>query len=106
MREIEQMGALGGVKSQRACDPLEKMRRDLDLAALLEPRIPCRADTCELCDFLASQARRSATRRRRQSDLSRRQPLAPASQEGGQIVAVGAALLLAHGLSLLLVIPG
>jgi hypothetical protein len=99
------MGALRGVKSQRARDPLEKMSRDLDVATLLKPRVPGHADTSEMCHFLASQAARPATRRRGQPDLRRQEPLASASQKGGQIFPVRAAPWLTHRLSLLVLIP-
>ena len=54
------MAALGIVEFQSLGDFEEKALRDLDVAALLEPRVPGEPDARERSHFLAPQARRAA----------------------------------------------
>src|SRR6266540_7134995 len=63
------------------------MRRRVDVAALLEPRVPGDPDPGELRDLLAPEPRRTPPAVRRQPDLLGRHPLATAAQEGGQLLA-------------------
>src|SRR4051812_5568678 len=73
------------------------MRRDLDVAALLEPRVPADPDAGELCDLLAPQPRRAAARAGDEADVRRRQPRSAAYQKVGEVAAVGIAFEVWHG---------
>ena len=82
---------------QRTRQGFEKMRRDLDVAALLEPRVPADADTGELRDLLAPQPRRAAARAGDEANVRRRQPRSAAYQKVGEVAAVGIAFEVWHG---------
>ena len=66
------MRALGGVEAQDAGERVEHLRRRLDVAALLEPRVPGQPDPGELGDLLAPQARRAPPAVRGKADVLRR----------------------------------
>ena len=70
-REQIEMTALVGGQPQRARDAAEHVGRDVDRQALLEPRVPRRADVGEQRDFFAPQSRRPAPRAVGQSDVGR-----------------------------------
>ena len=91
--EPEQVVALVRVEQQRPRDRVEHLRGGVDVAALLEPGVPGHADPGERGDLLAAQAGRAAPRGRRQADLLGRDPLAPAAQEAGQLLAAASAAL-------------
>jgi len=59
-REVEEVGALGLRKPQRAGERVEDLRRGVDVAPLLQPRAPGDADPRELRELLAAQPRRAA----------------------------------------------
>src|SRR4029079_12303809 len=85
--EREEVRALGLVEAERARDRVEHLGGGVDVAALLQARVPGDADPGELCDLLAPQPRRAPPPRRDQADALGRDPLAPAADEGGQLVA-------------------
>ena len=70
-----------------ARDGVEHLLRRVDVAALLEPRVPGHADARELRDLLAPQARRPAPSARGQADVARVDALPPAAQERAERVA-------------------
>ena len=49
-----------GSSSSAARERVEHLRRDLDVAGLLEPGVPGHSDRGELRDLLAAQPRRAA----------------------------------------------
>src|SRR5262249_35882491 len=63
----------------------QEMRRDLDVAALLEPRVPGDADPGELRDLLAPQPRSAAARSGDQADVERGHAGAPPLEEVGEV---------------------
>ena len=89
-REREQRPALGGVEPQRAGERVEHLRRRVDVAPLLEPRVPGHADPRQRGELLAPQAGRPAAPAVvRESDVRRRQPRPPRAQERPQLIAPG-----------------
>src|SRR4051812_16873013 len=58
--EVEQVGVLGLVELQRAGDRVQDVLGHAADVALLEPRVPVRADASEHSDLFASQARDAA----------------------------------------------
>jgi hypothetical protein len=80
-RQLEEIGALGPRQPQRPGQAAKRRRRDSDLAALLDPAHPGRAEAAELRQLLAPQARRAAARPGGQAELARRQALAVGPQE-------------------------
>ena len=85
--EAEKVGVLVLVEAQRARDGLQDLLGRVDVAALLEPRVPGDADSGELRDLLAAQPRRPAPPDQRQADLLGRDPRATAAQEVRQLMA-------------------
>src|SRR5512140_1217672 len=73
------------------------MRRDLDVAALLEPRVPADADTGELGHFLAPQARGAAARAGDETDIGRREARSTADKKRREVAAFGIAFEVRHG---------
>jgi hypothetical protein len=97
--------ALVRVEQQCPGHRVQHLRRGVDVASLLEPRVPGDADAGQRGDLLAAQARRAAPGGGRQADLLRRDPLAPAAQESGQLLAAVRELLPAIGGIVLMVAP-
>jgi hypothetical protein len=64
-REREEVSVLMRVELQRSRDCVEHLWRRVDVASLLEPRVPRHADTGELSDLLAPESGRAAPSRRR-----------------------------------------
>ena len=85
--EREQVRALVPVELQRSRDRVEHLGGRIDVAALLEPRVPRDADTCELCDLLATQARGAPSPRQPQPDVLGPDTLAPAAEERPELAA-------------------
>ena len=67
--EQDQVRSLGRSQSQRPGDRLEHLERGAHIAALLEPRVPGRADARQVRDLLAAQARGAAAPTARKPDL-------------------------------------
>src|SRR5262249_35851142 len=86
----EQVRALVRVEEQRPGDGLEHLRGSVDVAALLEPRVPGDPDPGELRHLLAPQARSTAAPRGRQTHLIRRDPLPAPAEERGELAAADA----------------
>ena len=63
------MAALVGGQAQRARDAVEHLGRNVDRQALLEARVPGRADIGEQRDLFAPQARRAAPRAVGEADV-------------------------------------
>ena len=86
-REREQRPALGGVEPQRAGERVEHVRRGVDVAPLLEPRVPGHADPRQRGELLTPQAGRPAAAAIvREPDVRRRQPRPPRAQECPQLI--------------------
>ena len=77
--------ALLRVEKQRPRDRVEHLHGRVDVAALLEPRVPGDADPGELCHLFAAETGRAAPPRRTQAHLLGRDPLPAAAQERGQL---------------------
>jgi hypothetical protein len=88
--EVEEVRALAGVEPERARECVEHLRRRLDVAPLLEPRVPREAHAGELGELLAPQARRAAAAAGLETRVLRRDLGAAPAQE---IRELGPALL-------------
>ena len=99
--EQEKMLALDIRQHQGARDPIEHVGRGRAAASLLEPGVPGRADVGALRHFLAAQARRAATLRRKAE--RRRIELRAAVLQIGPEQVLGRDVL---ALILLAIIPG
>jgi hypothetical protein len=75
------------VELQGPRDRVQDLRGRVDVAALLEPRVPGDADACELRDLLAPQARGTPTPREAQSDVLGPDTLASAAEERRELAA-------------------
>src|SRR6185503_15724480 len=73
---------------QRAADALENVGGHLNVAPLLEPRVPGDADTGERSHVFSAQPRRAAAVRIRQSHLRRREPGAATLQEINELTSL------------------
>ena len=89
--EREEMTALRRIEPEGAAQPLEELRRDLDLAALLEPGVPGDTDPGELREFLATQAGGAAAASGGQAHVLRRDALPAGAQERGEFGPAGEA---------------
>ena len=78
--------ALVVVEQERACDRVEHLRRRVDLAALLEPRVPRDSDARDLRDLLAPEARCAPPPRGAEAYLLGRYALAPAAKERAELL--------------------
>jgi hypothetical protein len=85
--EREQMRVLVRVELKRPRDRIQYLGRRIDVAALLEPRVPGDADPGELGDFLATEPRRATPPSWTESDLLGSEPLPAAAQERAQLLA-------------------
>ncbi len=85
--EREQVAALVGAEQQGARDGVQHLRRDLNVARLLQPGVPGDPDRGELRHLLAAQARCAAAADGGQPDLLGRDPLPATAQEGGEFAA-------------------
>ena len=68
-RECQQVALACLVEPQRTSDGGQHVRRGVDAAALLEPRVPGDGHAGEQRDLLATQARRAAAAPGRETDL-------------------------------------
>ena len=80
--EREEMRVFVRVELQRPRDRIEHLRRRVDLARLLEPRVPGDAYSGELRDLLAAKTWSATPARGRQADLLRPEPFAPIAEKG------------------------
>ena len=86
-REREQRPALSGVEPQRTGQRIEHLRRGIDVAPLLQPRVPRHADAREGGELFAPQPRRPPPAAVvRESDVRRRQPRPPRAQKCPQLI--------------------
>ena len=90
--ELEQIGPLGPRQLKRLGQPAQGVRRDPNIAALLDPGAPGGADPRTIGELLAAQARRAPPPPMR----LRRGPLAVGAHEGAQ---QGLSLSVGHGAS-------
>src|SRR5690606_17006055 len=82
LRELEQTRALGRRQTQRIRDARERPPRAGDAPALLNPRVPRRAQTGEQRDLLAAKPRRPAPAEAAvQARIARREPFAPSAKK-------------------------
>lgn len=81
------MAALGVVQLQRLRHLQQKRFGDLNVAPLLEPRVPGETNAGERGHFLPTQAGRAPTAGRGQPYIDRRQLLSVMGQKGGKIAA-------------------
>src|SRR6201999_4027162 len=87
-READEMGAIGWAKLERLRQRLGGRSRRQRIPALFQTDIPIDRDAGALGDLLASQPRRAAPRAGWQAEVVRTQPLASASQELAELLAV------------------
>ena len=80
----EKVLPLGRVEQQGARHRAEHLGAGVDLAALLQPRVPGHPDAGQLRDLLPAQAGGAAPDAGREPGLLGADPLAPAAQEGGE----------------------
>ena len=80
----EKMAAFEFVEPEYARDVIEKRRGNVDVAPLLEPRIPSQTDPREDRNLLAPQPRCPTTLPERQSDLEWRDPFTMPTEEVGE----------------------
>lgn len=81
VRQKKEMPPLRLVKLQHPRHIIEKGGRDVDVATLLQPRIPTEADARERCHFFSPQSRRPTPFARRKSDIERRETFAAPTQK-------------------------
>ncbi|CAN3980548.1 hypothetical protein KPATCC21470_3189 [Kitasatospora purpeofusca] len=82
----EQMGPLTGVEQQGARHRVQYLHGHLDLAPLLQPRVPGDADGGDLRHLLTAQPRRPPPTGRRQPHLLGGDPLPATAQERRQLL--------------------
>lgn len=78
----KQVGPLDPVQPKRPTQSFQKIGRNLNVSALLEP--PGEPHTCELRDLLAAQSRRAAAGTGRQVHILWARPRAEVCHESGQ----------------------
>jgi hypothetical protein len=99
LHERKQILAFVRGHPQRSRDALQDIGRDLNIASLLEPRVPGHTDAGERGDVLAAQARSAAPvgvgqahlagRQTRATSLQEVDELAPLRRRGGNSVQAG-----------------
>ena len=89
LNEREQILAFVRRHAQRGANALEHVGRNLDPAALLEPRVPRDTDARERRNVLAPEARRSPPVGIRQPYLAWREPRPAALEKIDQVSSVG-----------------
>jgi hypothetical protein len=85
--EPVQVLALGPIEPERPGQRVEHLHARVDLAALLQPRVPGDADTRQQRQFLAAQPGRAPPRPARQAEVLGRQLRPPGAQELAQFLA-------------------
>ena len=86
-RQGEQRRPFGGIQAQRPRQGIEHLRRGMDVAPLLEPRVPGHPDPGERGQLLTPQARRAAAGALiGQADVRRRHSRAPRAQKGAKLI--------------------
>ena len=78
------MPLLRGVELQGFAERNEHFARRLDVAALLQPRVPGRPDPGDHGDFFTPKSGRAPPRAGGQADVRRRKTLAPRAQKGAE----------------------
>src|SRR4030095_17019734 len=73
------------IELQRARDRIEHLRGGVDVASLLEARVPGDAETGELSDLLPAKARSAPATQRTKADLLGPDALSTAAEEGAQL---------------------
>jgi hypothetical protein len=85
-REPKQLDPLDGIKLQHTSQVVQHSARHADRTSLLEPRVPGRAHSGQLCYFLAPQTRGSPPMRRGKADGGGRDTRPPSAQKIAQLV--------------------
>lgn len=95
--EVEKIGALGAIKSQRRRQPPQRAHRDRNIAALFDPGVPCRAEPAELGHLFAPQPRRAAPLAGRQANRGGRYAFALRPDEIAKSAPLFCRLCFSHG---------